>query len=212
MDLHHEFEVSAAVEETWAAFLDMPRVAPCLPGAEITEVIDDRNVKGGAKVKVGPVNLRFAGTAEMVEIDERNRTALMKAGGADAKGRGNADADVRFTLSETGSNRTAVEVNTSLNLTGSVAQYGRVSGLIDEIANQLLDEFVANLEVELGGADESAVAADSRSSTADPSAAAISDAASQQPPPIPAPVKAASGLTLFFKAVWSMIKKKFRRS
>ena len=204
MDLHHQFEVSAAVEDTWAAFLDMPRVAPCMPGAEITEVIDDRNVKGGAKVKVGPVNLRFVCTSEMVEIDETSRTALMKAGGADAKGRGNADADVRFTLSEAGSNKPAVDVNTSLNLTGSVAQYGRVSGLIDEIANQLLDEFVANLEVELGGAKESAVA--------DESAAATSEPALQHPPPIPAPVKPASGLTLFFNASWSMIKKKFKRS
>lgn len=212
MDLHHQFEVSAAVEDTWAAFLDMPRVAPCLPGAEITEVIDDRNVKGGAKVKVGPVNLRFAGAAEMVEIDEPNRTALMKAGGADAKGRGNADADVRFTLSEAGSNKTAVDVVTNLNLTGSVAQYGRVSGLIDEIANQLLDQFVANLEVELGGAKESTVAADTSGTPADTSIGATPEAAPQQPPPIPAPAKAASGLTLFFKAVWSMIKKKFKRS
>jgi len=194
MDLHHQFEVSATVEDTWDAFLDMPRVAPCMPGAEITEVIDDRNVIGGAKVKVGPVNLRFAGTAEMVEIDEPNRTALMKAGGADAKGRGNADADVRFTLSGADQDKTAVDVHTSLILTGSVAQYGRVSGLIDEIANQLLDEFVANLEVELGGAKEPAATAP------------------QQPPPIPEPAKAASGLTLFFKAVWSMIKKKFKRS
>ena len=212
MDLHHQFEVSATVEETWAAFLDMPRVAPCMPGAEITEVIDDRNVIGGAKVKVGPVNLRFAGTAEMVEIDEPNRTALMKAGGSDAKGRGNADADVRFTLTEAGSNKTAVEVHTSLNLTGSVAQYGRVSGLIDEIANQLLDEFVANLEVELGGAKESAMAADINSTATDSSVAATPGAAPQQPPPIPSPAKPASGLTLFFKAVWSMIKKKFKRS
>ena len=135
MDLQHEFDVAASIDDAWLAFLDMPRIAPCMPGAEVTEVIDEHNVKGGAKVKVGPVNLRFAGAAEMIEIDPVNHSAFLKAGGADAKGRGNADADVRFTLTEVGASSTHVEVTTILNLTGSVAQYGRVSGLIDEIAS-----------------------------------------------------------------------------
>ena len=155
MDLHHQFEVSAAVEDTWAAFLDMPRVAPCMPGAEITEVIDDRNVKGGAKVKVGPVNLRFAGTAEMVEIDEPNRTALMKAGGADAKGRGNADADVRFTLSEAGRTRRGrgQHIAEPDRIRRPVRARAAASSTRSPISCST--EFVANLEVELGGAKES---------------------------------------------------------
>jgi carbon monoxide dehydrogenase subunit G len=202
MDLQHEFDVAASIDDAWLAFLDMPRIAPCMPGAEVTEVIDERNVKGGAKVKVGPVNLRFAGAAEMIEIDPVNRTAFLKAGGADAKGRGNADADVRFTLTEVGASSTHVEVSTILNLTGSVAQYGRVSGLIDEIASQLIGEFVTNLEAELGvGADASTVdAAASSPSETTP--------ASTSPPK----TKPASGLKLFFKALLSLIKKRFARS
>ncbi len=199
MDLQHEFDVAASVEDAWLAFLDMPRIAPCMPGAEVTEVIDEHNVKGGAKVKVGPVNLRFAGAAEMTEIDPVNRSALIKAGGADAKGRGNADADVRFTLTELGASSTQVSVTTILNLTGSVAQYGRVSGLIDEIANQLIGEFVTNLEAELG------VGADAASADAGPSEAAASSP-SKTPSPTTVP---ASGLKLFFKALLSMMKKQF---
>ena len=198
MDLQHEFDVAASIEDAWSAFLDMPRIAPCMPGAEVTEVIDERNVKGGAKVKVGPVNLRFAGAAEMVEIDPVNRSASLKAGGADAKGRGNADADVRFTLTERGASSTHVEVSTILNLTGSVAQYGRVSGLIDEIASQLIGEFVTNLEAELGvGAD------------AGPAGAAASEAGSTPAASKPPETAPASGLKLFFKALLSLIKKRF---
>jgi carbon monoxide dehydrogenase subunit G len=204
MDLQHEFDVAASVDDAWTAFLDMPRIAPCMPGAEVTEVIDEHNVKGGAKVKVGPVNLRFAGAAEMTEIDPVNHSALIKAGGADAKGRGNADADVRFTLTELGASSTHVSVTTILNLTGSVAQYGRVSGLIDEIANQLIGEFVTNLEAELG------VGADAGTSDAASSAAAASSPSKTSSPTIsPRETTPASGLKLFFKALLSMLKKRF---
>ena len=187
MDLHHQFEVAAAVDHTWSAFLDMPRVAPCMPGAEVTEVIDERNIKGDARVKVGPLNLRFAGQAEITQIDDSSRSALMIAKGSDAKGRGSAETEVRFSLSEAGDDRTLVDLHTELTLSGSVAQYGRVSGLIDEIANQLIAEFVENLEVELAQA-------------ATPTAA-----------PAPTP-KAVSGLSVFFRALGALIKKWFRRS
>jgi carbon monoxide dehydrogenase subunit G len=204
MDLHHEFDVAASVDDAWSAFLDMPRIAPCMPGAEVTEVIDERNVKGGAKVKVGPVNLRFSGAAEMTEIDPVSRSALLKAGGADAKGRGNADADVRFTLTDVAGASTHVEVSTILNLTGSVAQYGRVSGLIDEIASQLIGEFVANLEAELGvGADATLADASASSGSEQPGPAASSPRKTSPPASKPA-----SGLRLFFKALLSMIRKR----
>jgi carbon monoxide dehydrogenase subunit G len=199
MDLQHEFDVAASIDDAWLAFLDMPRIAPCMPGAEVTEVIDEHNVKGGAKVKVGPVNLRFAGAAEMIEIDPVNHSAFLKAGGADAKGRGNADADVRFTLTELGASSTHVSVTTILNLTGSVAQYGRVSGLIDEIASQLIGEFVTNLEAELG------VGADASNVDASASTPPETSPASTSPPK----TKPASGLKLFFKALLSLIKKRF---
>lgn len=207
MELTHQFEVAAPIETTWPAFLDMPRIAPCMPGAEVTEVIDETNVKGGAKVKVGPVNLRFAGKAEMTEIDHEAHSALMMGQGSDAKGRGNAAADVWFTLADLGNGRTNVDVHTSLNLTGSVAQYGRASGLIDEIANQLIAEFVENLEVELAR-DQEPVATEPHETAA----TSHGEAPASVEGPEPTGAKPASGLALFFRAVVAMIKKRFTRS
>lgn len=218
MDLQNDFDVAAGIDETWDAFLDMPRIAPCMPGAEVTEVIDDRNVKGGAKVKVGPLNLRFAGSAEIVEIDVENHTASLKAGGADAKGRGNADADIKFTLTEAGPSRTHVEVATVLNLTGSVAQYGRASGLIDEIANQIIGEFVTNLEAELGSGvqEQSTAPVEASSPSTTPGAHPAPEVENPDPQPAREPATAgaapASGLTLFFKAIVAMIRKRLGRS
>jgi uncharacterized protein len=146
MDLKHEFEIPTNIDHAWQVLLDVPRIAPCLPGAELTKIIDERNFKGLAAIKVGPVSLKFTGEAEIAELDNDNHTATIKARGADHKGRGQAQANVVFQLSPAGSDATRVEVNTDLNLTGTVAQYGRASGLIDEIANQLLAQFVGNLE------------------------------------------------------------------
>jgi len=201
MDLHHQFEVAADVEHAWPAFLDVPRIAPCMPGAEITEVIDERNVKGAAKLKVGPVNLRFAGQAEITHVDDATHSAVMTAKGSDAKGRGNADANVHFSLREAGESRTLVDVHTTLNLTGSVAQYGRASGLIDEIANQLIAEFVVNLEAELARPSEPVPAGPETGEA--PSVPAVA------PPPA---TRAVSGLTVFFRALVAIIKRWFKRS
>ncbi len=197
MDLHHQFEVAADINDAWPAFLDMPRIAPCMPGAEVTEVIDERNIKGAAKVKVGPLNLRFTGRAEMTRIDDISRTAVMTARGSDAKGRGNADADVSFFLRDAGESRTLVEVHTKLNLTGTVAQFGRTTGFIDEIANQLIAEFVECLEAEL--------ASDGRPGQGE----AEDDASPAAKSPAAKPV---SGLTIFFRAMVAVVKKWFRRS
>jgi carbon monoxide dehydrogenase subunit G len=200
MDLHHQFEVAAGVEDTWPAFLDMPRMAPCLPGAEVTEVIDDRNIRGMATVKVGPVNLRFSGRAEITRVDEAGRSAVLTASGSDAKGRGNADADVHFSLRAAGAGRTLVEVTTTLKLTGSVAQYGRASGLVDEIANQLIAEFVRNLEAELAGGTIGPPDAEHGAGPAMP--------ATTQP----AATRPVSGLRVLFRALVALIKKWLRRS
>lgn len=149
MELKHDFEVPTGLDEAWTFLLDIPRVASCLPGAELTEAIDDRNFKGSARVKVGPVALTFAGTAEIIEIDQANRNATVRAKGSDRKGRGNADATVHFALTPAGTNSTAVDVSTNLSLSGSVAQYGRASGLIDAVAKEIIANFVTNLESEL---------------------------------------------------------------
>ena len=145
MRLENSFTVASDPSTAWKLLLDVPAIAPCLPGAELTEVVGDRVYKGQAKVKVGPMLLAFAGTAEIVEIDEAARRARVRAKGQDRKGRGSARADVSFTVEPDGSG-TRVDVVTDLDLVGAVAQYGRASGLIHGIAGEITSQFASNLE------------------------------------------------------------------
>ena len=148
MQFENTFDVPLPPAEAWKVLLDVPRIAPCLPGAELTETLGPDKYKGRAGVKIGPVNLFFAGEAEIVEKDEAARKARIKGRGNDTKGRGQASAVVDFALVEAGTG-TRVEVKTDLNLTGMVAQYGRASGLMKEIAGAILGQFAENLRKEI---------------------------------------------------------------
>ena len=201
MDLKHEFEIPTNLEHAWQVLLDVPRIAPCLPGAELTEIVDEHNFKGLAAIKVGPVALKFAGQAELAEVDDANHSAVIKAKGADNKGRGQAQANVVFQLSSAGDNATRVDVKTDLNLTGTVAQYGRASGLIDEIANQLIAQFVSNLEGVLQQDQSGPAAAGGDTEGA--------GAAPQSAPRATPAAKPVSGISLLFRALGAMIKRWF---
>ncbi len=189
MELQNSFTVAADVETAWQVLLDVPRIAPCMPGAELTETIDDRHFKGKAKVRVGPVQLSFTGEAELTDVDAAAHSARLSARGSDTKGRGAAQADVTFALVEDGGN-TRVDIATDLNLTGSIAQYGRAAGLINEIAAQIIAEFASNLERQLSPA------------TPEVGAEAAADA-----PALATPVadNSMSGLRLLFRALTAML-------
>jgi len=198
MNLSHQFEIPADIDTAWGLLLDIPRIAPCMPGAELTEIVDERTYKGLARVKIGPISLQFNGEAEIVEVDDGDHRATVRARGADSKGRGNADATVHFALTPDGEQKTLVKVETDLTLSGAVAQYGRASGLIDSVANQIIADFVKNLEAELAtGQPESAAAKEAGVSTGEDS-----PPAAVKRPPANAPV---SGLRLLFRAIAAMI-------
>ena len=179
--------------------LDIPRIAPCFPGAELTEVLEDDRYKGRAGVKVGPVNLFFAGEAQIVERDDTNHTARVRARGNDTKGRGQASAMVDFSL-EPVADGSRVNVKTDLNMTGAVAQYGRASGLMKEIAGALIGEFADNLAGEIKGADAApaAPAAETQTPAAgDDVSAATGSSRSTQAAHAAKPI---SAFSLFWKA------------
>ena len=123
MDFDNSFEVPLPPDQAWKTLMDIERIAPCMPGAELTEIVDDKTFKGKVSVRLGPVALTFQGTATFEDIDDAVHTATVKAQGADAKGRGGANANVGFLLepSDAGS---SVKIHTDLQLSGSVAQYG----------------------------------------------------------------------------------------
>jgi carbon monoxide dehydrogenase subunit G len=144
MKFDNAFEVPLPPDQAWALLLDVQRIAPCMPGAELTEVLDERSFKGRVAVKLGPVALSFAGTARFEELDEVARRARVKAQGTDTKGRGGANAVATFTLSPV-ANGTRVDIATDLNLSGSVAQYGRGAGMIQAVAAELIGQFATAL-------------------------------------------------------------------
>jgi len=155
LKFENEFEVPLPPESAWAVLLDVERIAPCLPGATLTEIVDERTFQGTVAVRLGPVALTFAGEASFETIDHETRTARVRARGNDPKGRGGADATVDFRLepSEAGSK---VLIETDLTLSGSVAQYGRGVGMIRSLAAQLIDRFADALAQEIdrtGNAD-----------------------------------------------------------
>lgn len=125
--------------------LDVSRIAPCVPGAELTELTDPTHFKGRARVKVGPIELAFSGQAEFTEIDNINRKARLVAKGNDTKGRGNASATIDFELIPEGAG-SRVTATTDLNMTGAIAQYGRGAGIMNDVANHITATFAQNLK------------------------------------------------------------------
>lgn len=142
MELRHEFEVAVPVAEAWSILTDVERIAPCLPGAQLTEVEGDV-YRGQVKVKVGPILAQFKGQASFVSRDEATYTAVLKGEGRDAGGKGNASALITATLVAVDASRTRCTVTTDLTISGKVAQFGR--GALADVSDKLLAQFTENL-------------------------------------------------------------------
>ncbi len=147
MDLNHSFTVPASVADTWKTFEDIESVAGCFPGATVTEV-DGNDFKGTCKVKLGPIAMVYSGAGTFLEKDEAARKFVIEAKGKDKRGNGTAGATVTATFVEEGSESTRVDVVTDLAITGKPAQFGR--GVIEDISNKLLGQFVDCLKDKVG--------------------------------------------------------------
>ena len=143
MELVNDFTVKAPIDEAYATLTDVERIAPCLPGAQLTEVEGD-TYRGLVKVKVGPITAQFKGQASFVERDAEQHRAVLKAEGRDTGGKGNASALITAQLEEVDAEMTKVTVSTDLTITGKVAQFGR--GALADVSEKLLRQFVTNLE------------------------------------------------------------------
>jgi len=142
MDLRHEFEVGVPIAEAWNILTDLERIAPCLPGAQLTEVEGDV-YRGQVKVKVGPILAQFKGQASFVSRDDASYTATLKGEGRDTGGKGNASALITANLQSVDATRTKCVVTTDLTISGKVAQFGR--GALADVSDKLLAQFTDNL-------------------------------------------------------------------
>ena len=217
MEFDNSFEVPLPVDEAWKLLMDIRRIAPCLPGAELTEVVDDRTYKGKVGVRLGPVSLAFAGTVKFDEIDDAAHRAKISAQGSDAKGRGGANATATFHL-EPVAGGAKVLVHTNLTLSGAVAQYGRGVGIIQMTAAQIITQFANNLKAQFAPAAAAPAAVASAaaptpapaavSSTAAPATPTAHAAASSPPPPAAKPI---SGFALAGAVLLAWLKRLFGR-
>jgi carbon monoxide dehydrogenase subunit G len=184
MLITNAFEVAEPTQRVWSFFDDIPQVASCLPGAELTEELGDDRYRGTVAVRMGPVKLQFAGTAEITERDEAAKRIVVDANGADEKGRGQAAMLVTATLTPT-SGGTKVDVSQDLQLSGAAAQYGR--GMISDVSAILMRDFATNMQTRIS-ARERGVAAEHLATSAP-----------------------ASGFTIGLRAAWLALKRVGRR-
>jgi carbon monoxide dehydrogenase subunit G len=154
--LENSFEVPAPPEQAWALLLDVPRVIPCMPGAELTEVVDESNWKATMQVKLGPISLTFATDVKREEADEASQRVRLSAQARELRGRGGGQATIESSLTK-GDGGTRVDIVTDLSLTGPVAQYGR--GIVQDVSSQLVDRFADCLRAQLVAAPAEAQAA-----------------------------------------------------
>jgi uncharacterized protein len=213
MEFDNSFEVPLPVDETWKLLMDIRRIAPCLPGAELTEVVDDRTYKGKVGVRLGPVSLAFAGTVKFDEIDDAAHRAKISAQGSDAKGRGAANATATFHLEPVAAG-SKVLVHTNLTLSGAVAQYGRGVGIIQVTAAQIITQFANNLKAQFAPAANASAPAPTpapagAASTPTAPATPMASAAASSPPP--AAAKPISGFALAGAVFVAWLKRLFGR-
>ena len=145
MELAHEFTVAVPVEHAWDVLTDVARIAPCMPGAELTEV-DGDTYHGRVKIKVGPITAQYKGRASFAAKDEAARRVVLKASGRDTRGQGTAAATVTAAMAEEAGS-TTVSIVTDLSVSGRVAQFGR--GVMADVSARLLEQFVHNLEADV---------------------------------------------------------------
>jgi carbon monoxide dehydrogenase subunit G len=182
MLIKNEFDVAAPLDKVWQFFDDIPQVASCLPGTELTDELGENKYGGKVAVRMGPVRLNFAGTAEITERDEAAKLVVVHAAGAEQRGRGQASMVVTAAL--TGSGRgTRVGVTQDLQLSGAAAQYGR--GMIADVTSVLMRDFSANMAARIDAAERGEVV----SATATP----------------------AGGFTLGLRAALMALRRVFRR-
>ena len=157
MNWKNTFEVNEAPDKVFATLLDVPTIAPCMPGATLTGQTDDGAYEGTVKVKLGPITAQYKGKARITSTDEAARTAVLLAEGSETRGQGTARATITATCQPAGEG-TAVEIDTDLHLTGKVAQFGR--GVLQDVSAKLIGQFSSCLSTNVFGTGAAQAAPD----------------------------------------------------
>ena len=200
MQLENSFQVSAPPDKVFAYLLDINKVVGCVPGAELTEVVDESTFKGKVKVKVGPITVAYSGTARIAERDESERMATLSAEGRETTGPGSARASAQMRV-QTAGEHSLVTITTEYHVAGRVAQFGR--GVMEDVSRRLIQEMAACIQanVEADEPAENDVAAAVARSELEPHAQAAARTA-----------KPVSAFSLFWHLVKLRVARLFGRS
>ncbi|OJJ22359.1 hypothetical protein BKI52_06665 [marine bacterium AO1-C] len=230
-----EFEAAQNSDLVWDFFSDPNKVVTCVPGAAITEQIDDTNYKGTVKIKIGPVTTSYKGQVTLVKLDKDSLDMEIHGKGTDVKGKGNASMVLLGKLSKKEDGGTQVSTSMEVTITGKLAQFG--SRMIVDVTNQIFGQFIKSMQGKLAKEEEAlkaaaAPAAETPVATEEstetntispgtgPATATTTTAAPSTPTPAAKPtpvqqeeeeVKPISALPLFFKFVFGSIARFFRR-
>ena len=210
MRLEESFEVDAPPDEVWKALIDVQRVAPCLPGAEITEAGEDGSYTGSFQVKLGPTTASYTGTLKLESVDEAARVATMNASGRDKRGQGGAKATMVSTVTESGNGGARVHVDTDFTITGRLARFGR-GGMIQDISKRLLGDFAACLQEELKGSGAAAHAAPPPPNAGSSAIAPEAGPSTAAPAPARRASKPVSGLGLLLAVLRQRVRRLLAR-
>jgi len=198
MQIENAFTVAQPAETLWTTLLDVEKIVPCMPGAELTEVVDDTHWKGKLNAKFGPVAMSFAGTVSMEERDDAAHRVVLRAKGMEQKGKGAADASVTSWLEPAAEGETTVHMQADITLSGAAAQMSR--GLLPEISKKLTQQFADCLQETMAAHAAPAPAAGA------PAPSAPAPATAQ-----PAAAKPVGGIGLGLSAIWATIVGFFKR-
>ncbi len=226
MQIENRFQVQAPPDTVYAFLIDVNRVVTCMPGAELSEVVDPETFKGKVKIKVGPITVAYNGTARIVEKDDAQRRAVLEASGKETTGPGSAQAKATMTVAER-DGASEVVLATDFTVAGRVANFGR--GVMEDVSRRLVSQMADCIKSQLEAPAPAEVSAAEMPRAAQgvapggeapstqagaPSPATPAPAPGPAPapaPPSPAPAKPVNAASLFFAVLWDRIKRLFGR-
>ena len=194
MQLENSFAVSAPADRVFAYLLDINKVVGCVPGAELSEVVDPTTFKGKVKVKVGPITVAYNGTARITDRDDAGRSAAIEAEGRETTGPGSARAKAVMKVDADGAG-SIVKISTDYSVAGRVAQFGR--GVMEDVSRRIINEMAACIKANVEGGEQHAAAVSGGSVSAD------------APAPAAVTARPVNAVSLFFQVLWEGIRRLF---
>jgi len=202
VDLEKQFPLETSPADAWTLLRDVPAVAACMPGAEMTEQVDDTHYKGKVKSKIGPATMTFAGNVEVLGIDEAKRELRLLAKGQDTKGSSSAQMDLTAWITDADDGRGALQGQAKVTVNGKVASLGgrMMTQVADQVLNQFGKNFATNAKALAASSDEQAT-----------SAAAAAGPQSAAPQANPAPANELNGIAFAWSVLVGFVKSLFQK-